>query len=125
MVRDPFGGPPAPELPAVLAALDDEDCRTIVRRMEQPMTASEISEAADLPLSTTYRKLDLLSEASLLEESTEVRADGHHTTRYFIDFEAVHIGLTEEREFDVAITRPALSADERLAQLWAEVRKET
>lgn len=125
MVRDPFGGKSTPALQDVLDALDDEDCRTIAKLLETPMTASEISEAADVPLSTTYRKLDLLDAASLVDELTEIRSDGHHTTRYTIDFEAVTIRLTEDRDFDVGIERPARTADEQLVRLWEEIRKET
>jgi len=71
---------------------------------ERP-TADEISDRSGVPLSTTYRKLDLLTEASLLEE--------------------VAIALAEDREFEVAIAREPRTADERLADLWSEVPKET
>ena len=89
------------------------------------MTASEIAEKCDIPLSTTYRKLDLLSEASLLEEQTKVRSDGHHTTRYLPAFAALWIALNNDQEFEVRIARPPQTADERIAQLWSEVQKET
>ncbi len=125
MVRDPFAGEESPDLQEVLDALDDPDCRDIVTVLEEPMTADQISEAADVPLSTTYRKLDLLTEASLLEEGVEIRSDGQHASRYSIAFEEVVIGLDEHREFGVDITRRPRTADERLANLWTEVRKET
>ncbi|SDZ75891.1 Helix-turn-helix domain-containing protein [Haloplanus vescus] len=125
MVRDPQSGAETPALQSVLDALDDADCRTIVKHLDEPMTANEISDVCDIPMSTTYRKLDLLTEASLLAESTEIRADGHHTTRYRIDFEAVEIGLDEDRTLEISVARPAQSADERLASLWSEVREET
>lgn len=125
MVRDPVGVEDAPDLQTVLDALDDPDCRTIVRRLDEPMTASEIADDTDIPLSTVYRKLDMLSEASLVSELTEVRSDGHHTTRYDLDFEDVTLSLTEDNEFDVAVSRPPRSAEEQLAEMWSEVRKET
>ncbi len=125
MVRDPFADDAPPDLQDVLDALDDPDCRTIVRELAQPMTASEISDVTDVPLSTTYRKLELLQRASLLEEGTEIREGGHHTSRYVLDFDAVRIALDDRREFEVSITRPARTPDERLSQLWSEVRKET
>jgi DNA-binding IclR family transcriptional regulator len=125
MVRDPLSGDDPPDLQSVLDALDDPDCRTIIQHLDEPMTASEVSEECDIPMSTTYRKLDLLTEASLLAEGTEIRSDGHHATRYRVDFEQVEIGLTEERSLEVSVGRPARSADERLASLWGEVRKET
>ncbi|WP_248896876.1 winged helix-turn-helix domain-containing protein [Haloplanus halobius] len=125
MVRDPLSGAASPDLQSVLDALDDPDCRTIVQHLDEPMTATEVSEECEIPMSTTYRKLDLLTEASLLAESTELRPDGHHATRYEVDFETVEIELTEDRTLDASISRPSRTADERLASLWGEVRKET
>lgn len=114
-----------PDLQDILNALDDEDCRAMVRELDAPMTASELSEKCDVPLSTAYRKLNLLTEASLLSEQTEVRRDGHHTKRYRIAFEEVNIALDENRELAVGIVRPSTAPDERLADLWHEVRRET
>jgi len=127
MARDLLESGDQPDLQAVLDALNDEDCRAIIRAIEEPMTASEVSERCDIPTSTTYRKLDLLTEASLLAEGTEVRADGHHATLYDVDFEEVAVALENEgtRELDVSVVRPGRSADERLASLWSEVRRET
>ncbi|MFB6352942.1 MAG: helix-turn-helix domain-containing protein [Halobacteriales archaeon] len=125
MVRDPFAQDVVPELQDVLDALDDPDCRQLVRRLDEPKTARELSEACDMPLSTTYRKLELLSTASLVDERTQIRAGGHHTTQYALDFEAVHIALDAAREFEVSISRPPRAPDEQLAQLWSEVRRET
>jgi len=125
MVRDPLSGDDPPDLQSVLDALDDPDCRTIIEHLDEPMTASEVSEECEIPMSTTYRKLDLLTEASLLIEGTEIRSDGHHATRYRLDFETVEIGLTEEHILDVSVGRPSQTADERLASIWGEVRKET
>jgi len=125
MVRDPFADDAAPDLQEVLDALDDPTCRRFVAHLEEPMTASELSEACDVPLSTTYRKLDALSEASLVGEQTEIRTDGQHTTRYTVDFTEVAVALDEDREFEVRIERPAETPEERLADLWTEVRQET
>lgn len=125
MVHVPFDPDPAPELETVLGALDDQDCRTIINQLEEPMTANQLSESGDIPLSTTYRKLDYLVDATLLNELTELRGDGHHPTRYEIAFEDVRIGLDDDRSLWVSITRPDRSPDERLAHLWREVRTET
>jgi len=125
MVRDPFADDEGPDLQTVLDALDDPDCREIVGVLSEPMTAEEISEAADIPLSTTYRKLDRLTEASLLEEGVELRADGQHASRYVVAFDEVNIGLSADGEFGVDVSRRPRTADERLANLWSEVRKET
>ena len=125
MVSGPLGSTEAPELQAVLDALEDADCRRIIEHLETPMTAKELSEDCDMPLSTTYRKLDLLTDASLLSERTVIQSDGHHTTQYEIAFERVEIELDEDHQIAVAIRREPESTDQRLETLWAEVRKET
>jgi DNA-binding transcriptional ArsR family regulator len=125
MARDPRASERSPDLEDVLDALEDEACRRIVKALDEPMTAQEIADATDIPQSTAYRKLDLLSEATIVDERTEIRSDGHHTTRYLVDMETVRIELDDDREFDLDIARPARSPDEQLARLWSEVRRET
>lgn len=122
MERDPLATD-QPLLQDVLDALDDPECRTIIERLEEPMTAKELSEDCDVPLSTTYRKLELLADASLIEERTELRASGRHTARYALDFEAVHVALAEDRSLDVTIEQPEQTPEQQLSELWAEVRK--
>ena len=125
MVRDRVADEDTPDLQAVLDALDDPKCRRILERLTEPMTAEEISRTCDVPLSTTYRKLDRLTEAALVREGMEVRADGQHASTYDVDFEEVVVALDEDRTFDVEIGHLARDPDERLVDLWSEVRKET
>ncbi|ADJ14548.1 transcriptional regulator [Halalkalicoccus jeotgali] len=124
MARDPLAEGDEPDPQRVLDALCDDDCRAIVRTLDGAMTASDISEACEIPLSTTYRKLDTMTEATLLEELTEIRADGRHTARYRLDFDSVTVSITEDRRLDLTISRPTRTADERLAALWSDVRRE-
>ncbi|EMA31153.1 hypothetical protein C446_15875, partial [Halobiforma nitratireducens JCM 10879] len=49
----------------------------------------------------------------------------HHASKYAVAFEEISLSLDEDRELAVEIERPARTADERLAELWSEVRKET
>ncbi|OVE83303.1 winged helix-turn-helix domain-containing protein [Natronolimnobius baerhuensis] len=125
MVRDPTVSESEPSATEICAALDDPDCLEIIRTLEEPMTASELVDQCEIPQSTLYRKLELLTEATLLEESTEIRRDGHHASKYTVAFEDITLSLDENRELAVEIDRPARTADERLAELWSEVRKET
>lgn len=125
VMRAPLGTDDAPDLQAVLDALDDEACRRIIEALDEPMTAKELSEACDVPLSTTYRKLELLTDAALLEERAVLQRDGHHTTEYATVFEEVVIRLDDDRSLDVGVARPTGSTDERLETLWAEVSQET
>ncbi|MFB6253608.1 MAG: helix-turn-helix domain-containing protein [Halobacteriaceae archaeon] len=125
MVRDFFHDEQAPELQDVLDALDDDTCRQLIHELEEPMTAKELAEECDIPLSTTYRKVDLLHEARLVREQTEIREDGQHTSRYQLAFEEVRISLDNDRYFEVQIKKRPERPEERLESLWSEVRKET
>jgi len=120
-----MSAPTDPDLSRVLDALDDADCRAFLRALEEPMTATELSEACDVPLSTTYRKLDLLTEATLVVEETEVRPDGRHRSRYRVAFESLDVGFDDDHELVAELTRPPQTPAERLADIWSEVGRET
>lgn len=123
MVRDPLVEDDAPEVETVLGALHDEDCRIVLAELTEPQTARALLERCEIPRSTLYRKLDLLVEATLVQEGTEIREDGSHANRYELDFEEIIVSRNEEGELETEIERPARRADERLAEMWSEVRK--
>lgn len=125
MVREPHDRPADPDLQIVLDALDDRGCRAIIRTLDESLSAKEVSKRCDIPLTTTYRKLELLESATLVYEQTEIRPDGHHTMRYRTDFEEVRVGLDDGREFTVGVTRPGPAPEDRLADMWSAVRRET
>lgn len=113
----------SPALDDVLETVADRDARALIRQMERPRTAAELSEASDVPLSTTYRKIDRLADATLIDEIIEIRDDGRHTSRYYPDFVSIEISLAEDYTMHLQITRPARTPDERLEDLWAAVRE--
>jgi len=125
MVRDSLADEESPDLETVLEALHDDDCRTIITHLNEPMTADTIAERTDIPLSTTYRKLDALTAAGLVAEGVEIRSDGQHASQYMVAFDAVSIELTDEMALEVDVAKQTRSADERLAELWSAVREET
>jgi len=124
MVRDPLVEDDVPDAVTVLEALHDEDCRAILSELEEPRTARELLERCDIPRSTMYRKLDRLSKATLVREGTEIRSDGSHASHYGIDFEEIIITRDDGVDLEIEIERPAQRADERLAEMWSEVRRE-
>lgn len=68
---------------SVLDALDDADCRRILAATDgDARSASELAESCDIALSTTYRKLDTLTDLGLLSEQLRVRRSGAHTSEY-------------------------------------------
>ncbi|MDS0296871.1 helix-turn-helix domain-containing protein [Halogeometricum luteum] len=124
MGDDPATNEDPSTLQAVLDALDDPECQTILRETAEPMTAKELIERCDIPKSTVYRKLDLLSTASLVRERIEIHPEGGRITRYQRDFTDVTISMDDDDQIDVEISRPKRSADERLANIWSKMGDE-
>ncbi|MDS0475169.1 helix-turn-helix domain-containing protein [Natrinema sp. 1APR25-10V2] len=108
----------APDLECVIAALDDGDCREIITVLEEPMTVHEVAEATDRPLSTTYRKLDALSDAGLVEEAGGIRRGRHQKARYVANLERISIGFDDANELRVEIDRSSNLG------LWSEITQE-
>ncbi len=93
------------EIQELLDALDDADCRAILdATSENALTANEIAETCDLPRSTAYRKLNLLTEAGLLEERTRIRRSGKHASEYARSVEDVVISLDSQGAREIGIT---------------------
>ncbi len=89
-------------LKALLLAVDDSDCRAILRAIgEEAKAVKEISEECDVPLSTAYRKINRLHEAGLIEEKIRLSGSGNHTNVYEESFDGALITLGADGEFGV------------------------
>lgn len=124
MVRDSASSGESPSLEDILVALEDTDCRAILRETTEPMTANELIDTCDIPRSTLYRKLERLSAASLVRERTQINPEGGRTTQYERDFDDVIISMDDANGFSVTVERPARKADERLADIWSKMGDE-
>ena len=80
----------------VFDALKSRDCRKILELADDYHTANQLSEKSDIPRSTIYRKIDILTESGLLEESIKLRSDGRHTKTYKRKVEHIDIEITGE-----------------------------
>lgn len=82
------------EVSALLAALEDAECRAILRETsDKSYTAGELCDRCDLSSSTAYRKIDELTDAGLLEESVRLRRSGSHTSEYSLAVSDLTISL--------------------------------
>lgn len=124
MKRNPANSSDSPDAEDVLSALDDEACRSILAALTEPMTASELTETHEIPQSTLYRKLDMLSQAALVREFVEVGTDGGKFTRYERDVTDVTISVEDDEGVSVSIERPPRRADQRLARMWTAMGDE-
>jgi len=95
----------AEEIEPLFAALEDGDCREIIRATStDSLSASELSEVCELPLSTTYRKVDDLTEAGLLEENIRLSTSGKHKSEYSLRIENLKLTLGGENGVELEIT---------------------
>lgn len=84
------------EAQPLFEVLEDADCRAILGETDsEALSAKELSEACDLPLSSTYRKLDMLTEAGLLEERTRIRQSGKHPSEYIRIVEEIAVSIDD------------------------------
>lgn len=94
------------KLKALLLAIDDGDCREILRAVEEePKAVKEVSEECEIPLSTAYRKVNRLHEAGLVEEKVRLSGSGNHTNVYEENFDGALITLGADGDFEVELVR--------------------
>lgn len=115
----------SPPVAVVLQSLDDDKCRTILALLTDPKSASDLCDECELSSSTVYRKLELLREAALVREYTEVRRDGPNATLYERDFTDISISINDADEFTVSVDRPKEDAEDRMASFWSEMKNES
>jgi len=95
------------QMQEALTALSDPKCRAILASTsEQSLTARELSERLNLPLSTVYRKLDQLSAVPLLEEAVQFSTDGKHPHQYACPIDQIQVTISpqETRATDVGVS---------------------
>lgn len=83
----------SPDTPAVCAAIADDGSRRILSAADTPQTAAELANSCEIPLSSTYRKIDRLTAAGLLAESIHIREDGHRVSRFTRTFESLEFSV--------------------------------
>jgi predicted transcriptional regulator len=96
----------AERVQSVMDVLTDADCRALLAATtDEALTARELSEAVDLPLSTAYRKIDCLTEAGLLAEQTRLAASGSHPSEYHRTVDDVVVSVGAEDGAALTVTR--------------------
>lgn len=124
MESRPPQAPDGQDLLSVLGALTDDDCRAILEALTSPMSAQEISETCAIPLSTTYRKVKMLSDAGLVEERIDLRRGSKHTKRYEPDFDRVKISLRDEGTLAIELETNRKKSGQPAGRWQGEVRQE-
>lgn len=85
------------EIATLFDSLNDPDACTIMQVLDDAaLSAKEISDHCELPMSTTYRKLNQLSDLGLLDEKTEINLEGKHVSTYRRSIDNIEITITDE-----------------------------
>jgi DNA-binding transcriptional ArsR family regulator len=105
----PQGSERSVDREAVFTALNDSDCRALLEATaEEALTASELTERCGIPRSTTYRKLEQLTEAGLLEERIRLSTDGKHASEYRRTFEDMTVSLCDSEGITVGLSEASV-----------------
>jgi DNA-binding transcriptional ArsR family regulator len=71
------------DISALIGALNDSSARTIIEALDdEALSAQELSNKYDLSLSTTYRRVNELSQLGILTEKTTIDRHGKHISKY-------------------------------------------
>jgi predicted transcriptional regulator len=107
----------------VLRVLGNKYNAEILQATHSPKSAQELSEELDIPIATSYRRIEELNEHDLLEmEGKELSEEGRRTKVYRrqIDELTVAFGV-EETEIDTTERTEATNA---LVDVWSDLRTE-
>ncbi|WP_317988550.1 winged helix-turn-helix domain-containing protein [Haloprofundus salilacus] len=106
------------DLSEILDLFDDDLCRSIlIVTSEKPLSANELSEQCDVSPSTIYRRVERLKAASLLQEQTRPRRDGHHETVYVTQFDRFELTI-QEGDVDWKVDRQERDVADALTRMW-------
>lgn len=88
----------------LLTALGDDTARDVLEATaESALTANEIADTCGLSLSTTYRKLQTLTDLHLLDERTRLRGNGRHVSEFVCRIESVDVALADGFDVDLIV----------------------
>lgn len=88
----------------ILKILEDPACRKILDKLgKKSMSASQLANFSDMSLSTVYRKLDLLTNFSLVEKRNQIHINGRHKTKYACSFESIDLNITAQDGLEISL----------------------
>lgn len=94
------------ELEEVLAALKNERCRKIIRETDrEPLSASELSDRCEIPLSTVYRVVQRLVEIQVLEKRVRLSSYPQYTNEYALVADTISIDIGGEPALSLAVSQ--------------------
>jgi len=96
----------------LMSALNDKKSRRILSETTQEaLSAGEISDRCDIPLSTAYRKLEHLVDAGILIERVRLSSHPDYTREYLLDVTALTVDIGGESGVSLVVSRRSPSAE--------------
>lgn len=106
---------------SVLSTLGDKYTPEILRTTYEPKSAQELSEELDIPIATSYRRVEELEEAGLLElEGKEFSDEGRQRKVYRRSVEEISVELGDGN-IDVDY-QERTEAKNALNDVWSDLR---
>jgi predicted transcriptional regulator len=108
---------------ALIRALADEYSRKILlSTINQAKSVEDLSQHENIPISTTYRRVNEMKEVGLLTvEKTILTGDGKKYELYRSAFKTMHLNLEQGQiEIDADLNEDVST---RLSRLWASIRE--
>lgn len=105
----------------LLSTLGDKYNPEILRTTYEPKSAQELSEELDIPIATSYRRVEELKEAGLLElEGKEFSEEGRQRKVYRRNVEEINVDLGDG-DIDVEY-QERTEAKNALNDVWTDLR---
>lgn len=108
----------------VLGCLGQKYSPDILRSAHEPKSAQELSEELDIPVTTSYRRVELLNELGLLaddEATQEFGETGQTKTLYQRNVEEIVIRF-EDDELEISSSERS-GASQRLSSVWDDLSR--
>lgn len=95
----------------------------ILSAAQEPMSAQDLSDKVDIPIATSYRRIEELTEAGLLElEDNKLSDEGRRTKVYRSKVDKLEV---EFRNGEVHVKfKERSEAKDHLADMWSDLKGE-
>jgi DNA-binding transcriptional ArsR family regulator len=102
----------------LLEILADPKSRAIIAAVAQERrSVSEISDYCDLPLSTSYRRVDELVENGVIKDALRIKGAGRHEQEYALRNESVSAVFRVDDAVDIRVSFDASDREDRMLRL--------
>lgn len=99
------------EIEEAVGALKNDRCRRIIRETDQePLSADELSDRCEIPLSTVYRVVQQLVDIGILEKRVRLSSYPQYTHEYALVPQTITIDIGGESVLSLSVSRDSEAA---------------